>query len=95
MSIALLEKFAMELPVVASDIEAFTNVANNNFDSFLISLNEEDKFIEKLIELGKNKEFCNQIGKNAYSTAIKYSLQNTIKSYENYYEKKVATKNNK
>ena len=42
--------------------------------------------------LGKNKEFCNQIGKNAYSTAIKYSLQNTIKSYENYYEKKELEK---
>lgn len=95
MSIALLEKFAMKLPVIASNIEAFTNVANNDFDSFLISLDEEDKFIEKLIELGKNKELCNQIGNNAYITAIKYSLQNTIKSYENYYKNKVTVKNNK
>lgn len=95
MSIALLEKFSMTLPVVSSDIEAFTNVADNNVDSFLIPLKEEDTFIETLIELGKNKDTCNKIGNNAYKTATKYSLQNTIKNYENYYSNKVTTKNHK
>ena len=89
MSIALLEKFAMKLPVVASDIEAFTNVATNEFDSFLISLEDEKKFIKKIIELCKNENLCQKIGNNAYKTAMKYSLTNTIKNYENYYNEKV------
>lgn len=89
MSIALLEKFAMKLPVVASDIEAFTNVATNNSDSFLVPLQDEKLFIQKVIELGKNEDLCNETGNNAYQTAVKYSLENTIKNYENYYSDKV------
>lgn len=79
----------MKLPVVASDIEAFTNVATNNSDSFLVPLQDEKLFIQKVIELGKNEDLCNETGNNAYQTAVKYSLENTIKNYENYYSDKV------
>ncbi|MCR3895465.1 glycosyltransferase family 4 protein [Aeromonas caviae] len=85
MSISLLEKFAMQLPVVASDIEAFTNVANDKLDSFLIPLEDEDEFVNTLIRLGKDASLRKEIGNNAYKTAVNYSLEKTILSYEKLY----------
>lgn len=93
MSIALLEKFAMSLPVVASDIIAFKDVAKHNYDSFLISLDNTEKFSNQLIQLALNKDLRDKIGCNARNTATKYSLDNTIKKYSQYYDKKVNNEN--
>lgn len=92
MSISLLEKFAMQLPVVASDIEAFTNVANDKLDSFLIPLEDQNQFVNMLIKLGQDGPLRKEIGSKAYKTAVNYSLEKTILSYEKLYDQ-IAEKN--
>lgn len=89
MSISLLEKFAMKLPVVASDIEAFTNVATDNVDSFLIPLNDKGRFIETLTNLGGDENLRALIGSHAYNTALNYSIERTVSNYANFYSNKM------
>lgn len=89
MSISLLEKFAMKLPVVASDIEAFTNVATDNVDSFLIPLNDKGRFIEILTKLGRDENLRDLIGSHAYNTALNYSLERTVSNYADFYSNKM------
>lgn len=89
MSISLFEKFAMKLPVVASDIEAFTNVATDNVDSFLIPLNDKGRFVETLIKLGRDQNLRERIGSHAYNTAVYYSLERTVSNYASFYSNKV------
>lgn len=93
MSIAFLEKLAMKLPVVASDIEAFRDIANDGIDSFLISTDSEDIFVNKLIDLAMSKDLRDQVGEEAYISANQYSLEKTLDKYEKYYKSKVLEAN--
>lgn len=92
MSISLLEKFAMKLPVVASDIKAFSDVANNNVDSYLIPLNKKQEFIDILVELSRDSNLRCVIGANAFKTAEKYSLTRMISAYSDFYSTKAGPK---
>ncbi|MGU5573513.1 glycosyltransferase family 4 protein [Aeromonas hydrophila] len=90
MSISLLEKFAMKLPVVASNIEAFTSVATDKFDVYLIPLDNKRQFVDTLIDVGENINLRHEIGRNAYNTAEEFSLEKMIENYGRYYSTKIS-----
>lgn len=85
-SLVMLEKFSMGLPVVASDIKPFHEIATNNVNAFLVSIKEKEVFTEKIINLCLSKTLRNEIGKNARLTVQDFSIDNAIKSHEDYYE---------
>lgn len=92
LSIALLEKFAKKIPVVASDIDAFRAVGTNYKDCVLVDLNSKDKFSKEIVNLIEDKVARKSVGKEAYKTALKYSIEKTITSYENLYFKLLIEK---
>lgn len=83
--LVMIEKFAMKLPVVASDINAFQFIATNNENAFLISLENKSKFIDQIIALCIDPLLRKRMGENAFLTAKKYSIENMLHQYDQYY----------
>lgn len=83
--LVMIEKFAMKLPVVASDINAFQSIATNNENAFLISLENKPKFIDRILALCIDPILRKRMGENAFLTAKKYSIENTLHQHDQYY----------
>lgn len=84
-SIVLLEKLAMSLPVVASNIAPFREVINNGENSILVDLSNRNQYISSIVNLLNNSEERLSMGKKARQTAQNYSIDKTVESYENLY----------
>lgn len=83
--LVMLEKFAMGLAVVASDIEPFKEIAVDGKSAFLVSLKDKQKYIDKIVLLAKDSFKREEMGRNAYIEAQRFSIDNTIKLHEKYY----------
>jgi len=83
--LALIENFAMKIPVIASDIKSFRSIAKNGYDAFLLPIDNRNNFMRKIVELCRDSKLRNEVGGNAYKTAQKYSIQKTIFEYDQYY----------
>lgn len=83
--LVMIEKFAMKLPVVASDINSFQTIATNNENAFLVSLENKPEFIEQIVNLCMYPILRKKMGENAYSTSRQYSIDNTSHLYDQYY----------
>ena len=86
-SLVMLEKFAMSLPVVASNIEAFKEIGKDGENCFLVSLEDKELYRKRIIELCENKQLRKQIGANARFRAIEFDIKKCIVSHEEYYSK--------
>lgn len=84
-SLVMLEKFAMSLPVIASDIAAFREIGNNGKNCFLVSLEDRDLYVKKIIELCENDKLRSVMAANARITAIKFNINKCITFHEEYY----------
>lgn len=84
--LVLLENFAMKIPVVASKIKSFKNIAKDNYDAFLIPIEDKKKYITKIVGLCKDSELRKEIGNNAYTVSKRYSIDNTVNEYDMYYK---------
>lgn len=83
--IVMIEKLAMGLPVVASDITPFTEIATHGIDSFLIPLDNSREFIDSILLLLKNEDLRVKMGKQACIAAKKFDIKKTIELHEEYY----------
>lgn len=84
-SIVMIEKLAMGLPVVASDIEPFREIATDGHNAFLVSLDDRQRFLNSIILLLKKPELRDRIGRNARIAAEFFSIEKVVKEYEVYY----------
>ena len=85
--LVMLEKFAMSLPVVASDIDAFKEIGENGKNCFLVSLEDKELYKKRIIELCKDEQLRKQIGANARLRAMEFDIKKCIASHEEYYLK--------
>lgn len=85
--LVMLEKFAMSLPVVASDIDAFKEIGENGKNCFLVSLEDKELYKKRIIELCKDEQLRKQIGANARLRAMEFDINKCITSHEEYYLK--------
>jgi len=85
--LVMLEKFAMSLPVVASNIEAFKEIGKDGENCFLVSLEDKELYRKRIIELCENKQLRKQIGANARLRAMEFDIKKCIASHEEYYLK--------
>lgn len=90
--LVMIEKFAMKLPIVASDIASFKEIATHNKNAFLVSIEDKNKFISSILTLCKNQLLREQMGENAYQVAKKFSIENTIRLLDAYYTKCITKK---
>lgn len=85
--LVMLEKFAMSLPVVASNIEAFKEIGKDGENCFLVSLEDKELYRKRIIELCKNEQLRKNIGANARLRAMEFDIKKCIASHEEYYLK--------
>ncbi|MGU5542649.1 hypothetical protein, partial [Aeromonas hydrophila] len=69
---------------------AFTSVATDKFDVYLIPLDNKRQFVDTLIDVGENINLRHEIGRNAYNTAEEFSLEKMIENYGRYYSTKIS-----
>ena len=86
-SLVMLEKFAMSLPIVASNIDAFKEIGEDETNCFLVSLEDRDLYKKRIIELCENEYLRKQIGANARLRAMEFDIKKCITSHEKYYLK--------
>ena len=84
--LVLIENFAMKIPVVASDIKSFQNIAKDKRDAFLIPVEDKKMYVTKIVELCRDVKLRKEIGDNAYSVAQNYSIEKTVHEYDLYYK---------
>jgi glycosyltransferase involved in cell wall biosynthesis len=88
----ILEALSMERPVITTNIGILNEVIIDNFDGFLIKLEDIDTMSNKLIELLRNEGLRKKMGKNGRDLVVKnyslnqYYMQNWIESLELLFE---------
>ena len=84
-SIAMLEKMASNLPIVASDIAPFKEIIDSDKNGFTIPLADKNKWKGILKKLLQNKKLREDIGKAARLRSQDFSIQIMIENYQNLY----------
>lgn len=85
--ISLIEKMYFRLPIIASNIDIFEEIIQNNFNGFIFDLKNKNDLKKSIISLLDNKEIIDFIGENAYNTALKFNIKNVANETLNYYIK--------
>jgi glycosyltransferase involved in cell wall biosynthesis len=83
--LSLLEKMAMELPIVASDTNELSSIIINNFNGLLFKCGNSDDLAKKLSIFLADEPLRKQLGKNARETVIKDFSINTAEQNEKFY----------
>jgi glycosyltransferase involved in cell wall biosynthesis len=90
--LSLLEKMAMELPVIVSDIQELTSVISDGENGITFNKGDVDDLAEKIRFLYANPIIALKIGKNARRTvALKYSSIESTSKLEKLYDSLVNT----
>ena len=80
----LIEAQSFGLPIISYDIKTGPkDVINNEEDGYLIENNNEELFMEKFLELSKDREKIKEFSQKAYENSRKFKLENIIKKWEN------------
>lgn len=85
-SVALIEKMAMSLPIVASDIDAFKELIVPNTNGLLYEVDNADQLSEYICFLLKDRDFRTFLGQNAYNTSRKFDIKIIAQQTLSYYE---------
>jgi hypothetical protein len=87
----IIEAFAMYKPVLASKIEAATEVVDDNTNGFLIPSDDVDTWVDRIKFLLSNKENCRAMGINGRKKVIeKFDLASNSKKIEELYKNVIA-----
>ena len=83
----LLEAGASGLPVVASNVWSMPEIVKDGETGFLAKLNDVDDWSDKLLQLIKSPQLCNQMGESGRIIAANFTwkrnINKQIKIYEN------------
>jgi N-acetylglucosaminyldiphosphoundecaprenol N-acetyl-beta-D-mannosaminyltransferase len=75
--IVVLEAFAYGVPVVAyTRAQGVKEIVTDSYDAFLVENANREIMAKKIMELIKDKNLCQEMGKNAAKTANKYKSEN-------------------
>lgn len=88
--ISLIEKMAMELPVITSDIDIFKDVILNNENGLICSVNDSKDYADKLMKLISDKDLRIKIGLEARETVAKYDIKTIVNETIHFYEEALS-----
>lgn len=86
-SIALIEKCASGLPVIASDIPPFKEIINSGGEGFLVNLNDEKGWLEAIKYLATDVSVRTKMGEMAVLRAKNFSISITGEQYFDLYSR--------
>jgi len=88
--LSLIEKMAMQLPIVASDIAFFKEVIVPDVNGILYSVNNSQELTESINQLIKDQFLRERLGKNAHKTAMTYDINVIINATIKFYEESLS-----
>ena len=90
--IVLLEAMASGVPIVASNITGYNTVLNDGQEGFLVPKENPLRLAEKIIELLRDSELRQRLGKQGCQTARQYSWPKVTDRIEAYYHEVLGRK---
>jgi glycosyltransferase involved in cell wall biosynthesis len=84
-AVSLLEKMAMKLPVIVSDIDAFTSIIEHKKNGIVVPLDNIAKLKGSILELINDEDLRKKIGVNGFNSIQRFSVENMINGYERIY----------
>lgn len=79
----LMQALACGLPAIVSDIGGCRDLVKNNFNGYLVPLNNVEYFTEKILKLLKEEKKCLNLARNAVSFAqANYDYSNVVDELE-------------
>lgn len=86
--IVVLEAFAYGVPVVSyTRAQGVKEIVTDSYDAFLVENANREIMAKKIMELIVDKNLCQEMGKNAYKTALKYKADNIASMWKELIEK--------
>lgn len=77
--INLVEAMYLKIPVVATDNRGHKTIIKNGENGFLVSLEGEEEFADRVISLSKDKKLKESLVEKAYSEVYKYTSEAVLK----------------
>ena len=68
--LTIVEAMAAGKPIIATKAGAIPELINNNENGFLVNIDDSDAMAKSILELLKNKELAEKIGKNNFKNVI-------------------------
>ena len=87
MPLSLIEKMAMGLPVIVSDIKVFKTIITDGNDGYFFKRDSADSLKKAILSFVKNPSLIRQMGDSAVITAEKYSINKNILKHEKLYKR--------
>lgn len=81
-SIAMIEKLASSLPVIASDIPPFREIITSGKNGIILSLDDKEGWIKAIEMLSENNSFRNSMSIAAKERSKEFSVELMAKEYE-------------
>ena len=79
----LIEAQSFGLPIISYDIKTGPrDIINDKEDGYLIENNNQEKFVEKFLELSSNQEKIQEFSKNSYKNSERFKLKNIIDKWK-------------
>lgn len=84
----ILEAMTFEIPIVSMNVGSINEVVKNDYNGYLVSPQDYDEFLEKLLELKENKKRIENYGKKSREIIEKnYNIDDYVKKVINIYDK--------
>lgn len=83
----ILESFAHEVPVIASDVEGNNDIIENNVTGLLFHVSDHEQMAGKIVNLLSKRELYDAIASNAHDKYLNnYTLDKMVGNYKYLYE---------
>ena len=85
--VAVVEAMACEVPVIATDVDGFKEVVNDNITGYKVKRKNIEEIAQKIEKLVIDKEQRTKMGKAGRRKVLKeYDWKENVKTMENIYE---------
>lgn len=89
LGLAAIEAMGAGLPLIVSDNRGTREYAVNGENAIVCECNNTSQFIDAIQLLSSDKELCKKLGRNGYSCADKYGIENSLSEMAEIYGKYV------
>jgi len=84
-SITVLEGLAAGKPVITTDMKSFKEIMTDGKEGFLVKYGDHEKMAQRILELAKNKDLRERMGRDARQQALNYSWEIITKRVIDFY----------
>jgi glycosyltransferase involved in cell wall biosynthesis len=91
MGITAIEAQAIEVPVIASNVDGLNEIITNEENALLINPQDAESIKTAILRLQENEGLCTQLKNEGKENAKRYSIENYAKALDNIYNSIIST----